>query len=286
MGNMVLSQEVKNRIIEFRQYLAGQRYSESTIKTYSSMLSHFFSFYKDLKPEDVCLADIKKYNYEYILKKNYSSSFQNQFINAIKKFYEKVYNKNLSIEDIERPRRGRILPKVLSKEEVALIIGSVRNIKHRAILSLIYSAGLRRGELINLKIRDIDSNRMLIVIRSAKGKNDRVIGLSKKILLLLRQYYKLYKPRYFLFEGQKGGKYTGSSINHIFQSAKRHVGIKVSGGVHILRHSFATHLHESGYDIRIIQELLGHKSSRTTEIYTHISTKSIKNVVSPFDDLD
>lgn len=280
-----LSEKTSEKLAGFRQYLAGQRYSESTISTYNSMLEHFFSYHNELKPEDVTISEIKKFNYHYILKNNYSSSFQNQFINAIKKFYEKVYNMNLTVDEIERPRRGMILPKVLSKEEVAQILKSVRNIKHKAILSLIYSAGLRRGELINLQINDIDSMRMLIIIRNAKGKKDRVVNLSAKILQLLRYYFKLYKPKKYLFEGQKGGKYSGNSINHIFKSAKKRVGIKVAGGVHILRHSFATHLHESGHDIRIIQELLGHKSSKTTEIYTHISTKSIKNVTSPFDDL-
>ena len=191
----------------------------------------------------------------------------------------------MELNKLERPRKGSFLPTVLSKEEVSLIIGSIKNIKHRTIISLIYSAGLRRSELTNLKLSDINSTRMLISIRQSKGAKDRVVGLSKKILTLLREYYQFYKPEHYLFEGQKGGRYSGTSINLIFQRAKKNAGITTSGGVHILRHSFATHLHESGYDIRIIQELLGHKSSKTTEIYTHISTRSIKKVISPFDDI-
>ena len=166
------------------------------------------------------------------------------------------------------------------------LLDSVKNIKHKTILSLIYSAGLRRSEVLNLKINDIDSNRMIITIRDAKGKKDRIVGLSKNILSLLKIYYKMYKPKEYLFEGQNRSKYSGASIGKIFNNAKNNANINIEGGVHILRHCYATHLHEAGYDIRLIQELLGHKSSKTTEIYTHVSTKSIKNVKSPFDDLE
>lgn len=140
--------------------------------------------------------------------------------------------------------------------------------------------------MLNLKIEDIDSKRMIIIIRDAKGKKDRIVGLSKNILSLLKYYFKMYKPKEYLFEGQNRSKYSGASIGKIFSNAKNNAGINIEGGVHILRHCYATHLHEAGYDIRLIQELLGHKSSKTTEIYTHVSTKSIKNVKSPFDDLE
>lgn len=272
-------------IQKFRQWMQQRRYADQTIRTYTSMLETFLSHFPERKIEDISLTDIEEFNYYHVIGNGFSASYQNQMINAIKLFYLKMLGIKMELKELERPMKSRYLPSVLSKEEVSDLILSVRNIKHKAILSVIYSAGLRRSELVNLRITDIDSKRMLIQIKQSKGAKDRVVGLSKKVLTLLRAYYKLYKPQYYLFEGQEKGKYSGTSINLIFQRAKKNAGIKTNGGVHMLRHSYATHLHESGYDIRIIQELLGHRSSKTTEIYTHISTKSIKKVVSPFDDL-
>lgn len=279
-----LKQEVKDSINEFYKYLKRNRFAENTKKTYVSMIIKFFEFIPKL-PGNIDMKDIKDYNDKFILKNNLSTTYQNQFINALKKYYEKIQNKNLKIEEIERPRRSKPLPKVISKQSVKKLLDSTKNIKHKAILSLIYSAGLRRSEVLNLKVRDIDSKRMIITIRNSKGKKDRIVGLSENILSLLKIYYKIHNPKEYLFEGQNKGRYSSTSINKIFSRSKVKAGIKLKGGVHLLRHSCATHLHESGYDIRIIQELLGHKSSRTTEIYTHVSTKSIKNVKSPFDDL-
>ena len=278
--------EITKEIVEFERYLKGNRYSASTIETYTSMVTKFFKHTKNKSPSEISLEDIIRYNHDFIIRKGLSASYQNQFINAIKKFYEKVHNKNLRLEEIERPRRSKHLPKVLSKEDVMALLNTVKNIKHKALLSLIYSAGLRRSELLNVKITDIDSKRMIINIRNAKGNKDRIVGLSKRILVLLQEYYRTYKPKEYLFEGQQGNSYSAESIGKVFRRAKAKAGIKTEGGVHILRHSFATHLHESGYDIRLIQEILGHKSSKTTEIYTHVSTKSIRNVKSPFDDID
>ena len=286
MDKDCLKQEVKESINEFYRYLRSQRYSHQTIKTYTSSVIKFFIYFNEKVPWEITQKDIIDFNNNYILRNSLSFSYQNQLINALKKYYEKVHNRHIKINEIERPRRRHPLPKVLSKEEVIKLLSTITNIKHRAIISLIYSAGLRRSELINLGVKDIDSDRMIIIIRNAKGGKDRIVGLSEKILSLLQKYYKQYKPKSYLFEGQNGGKYSSTSINNIFKRAKTRAGIKLKGGVHLLRHSFATHLHESGCDIRLIQELLGHKSSRTTEIYTHISTKSIKNVKSPFDDLE
>lgn len=285
MNRAELPSEKKQAINEYSRWMRQRRYADQTIKTYVSMLIVFFSHYPEKAIDKISLKDIEDFNYYFIIQKGFSASYQNQMINAIKLFYLKMLGIKMELKELERPRKGSYLPQVISKEEVSLLLGAVKNIKHRAILSLIYSAGLRRSELINLKVNDIDSKRMLINIKNSKGAKDRVVGLSKKILILLREYYQLYKPKHYLFVGQKGGQYSGTSINLIFQGAKKNAGINTPGGVHMLRHSFATHLHESGYDIRIIQELLGHKSSKTTEIYTHISTKSIKNVNSPFDDL-
>jgi len=280
-----LHSEIVSDLVEFQKYLEINRYSKSTIQSYVSILHKFFDFHSGKNPIDIQKEDIEKFNYYYIMKEKRSAAFQNQLISAIKKFFENRYHVKLVIDDIERPRKSSPLPKVLSQEDIQNLLSKVYNLKHRAILSLIYSAGLRRSEVLNLLITDVDSNRMVLNIRNAKGKKDRIAGLSLKILDLLRQYYTVYKPREYLFEGRYGGKYTAGSVSKIFQMAKMRAGISMIGGVHILRHSFATHLHESGYDIRIIQEILGHKSSKTTEIYTHVSTKSILNVKSPFETL-
>lgn len=285
MNKIEIIFEKKQVLSKYHRWMRQRRYAAQTIKTYVSMLRVFLSHYPEKRISEINLRDVEEFNYYHVIGKGFSASYQNQMINAIKLFYLKMLGMKMELKELERPRKGNYLPPVLSKEEVSNILWSIKNLKHRAILSLVYSAGLRRSELINLRVHDINSKRMLINIKHSKGAKDRVVGLSKKVLILLREYYKLYKPGYYLFEGQHKGKYSGTSINLIFQRAKNNAGIKTQGGVHMLRHSFATHLHESGYDIRIIQELLGHKSSKTTEIYTHISTKSIKNVISPFDDL-
>jgi integrase/recombinase XerD len=179
-----------------------------------------------------------------------------------------------------------MLPNVLSKQEVKAILGASLNIKHRAMLSLIYSCGLRRGELLNLKPTDIDSNRGLLIIRQAKGKKDRIAPLSAKTVEMLRDYYRTAKPKKWLFEGQvPGQQYDDRSIQLVLKNSLIKAGIKKPVTLHWLRHSYATHLLEAGTDLRYIQEILGHKSSSTTQIYTHVSTRSIQNIVSPFDDL-
>jgi len=278
-------EDKKHYIIHFRDWMRQRRYADQTIKTYTSMLEVFLDYFPEKDIKDIRIRDIEEFNYYYVIGKGLSASYQNQMINSIKLFYMKMLGINFALKELERPRKGNYLPKVLSKEEVSTVLGSIKNIKHKAILSLIYSAGLRRNELVNLQIDDIDSKRMLIRINNSKGAKDRIVGLSKNVLILLRGYYQLYKPKHYLFEGQKGGRYSGTSINLIFQRARQRSGVTTEGGVHMLRHSYATHLHESGYDIRIIQELLGHKSSKTTEIYTHISTRTIQKVISPFDDI-
>ena len=191
----------------------------------------------------------------------------------------------MDVELIHRPRREKVLPNVLSKEEIKAILDAPYNLKHRAMLAMIYSCGLRRGELLSLTKFDIDSKRMVVIIRMAKGKKDRIVPLSPKILRLLRDYYKSYTPKEFLFEGQGGGKYSEKSLENVFKQSLFKANNKKPVTLHWLRHSYATHLLESGTDLRYIQDLLGHKSSKTTEIYTHVSTKNIQNIRSPFDDL-
>lgn len=230
--------------------------------------------------------DIVSYVYNHIVKQGLSFSYQNQLINAVKLFFREVEKSEIKIEKLQRPRREHKLPNVLSKEEVKLIVEAPTNTKHRAMLSLIYACGLRRSELLNLKSKDVDSKRHLLIIRNAKGYKDRVVPISEKLIEMLRAYYKKYKPKIWLFEGQKiGEQYSEESLAKVLKNALTLCNIKKPVTLHWLRHSYATHLLESGTDLRYIQELLGHKSSKTTEIYTHVSQKSIQQIRSPYDDL-
>ena len=201
-------------------------------------------------------------------------------------FFRIVNEKQIEIEKIHRPKREKLLPNVLSKAEIKLILNAHSNMKHKTMLSLIYSCGLRRSELLNLKPTDIDSNRNIVIIRQGKGRKDRIAPLSPKILEMLRDYYAVYKPKLWLFEGQfENEAYDARSLSNVLKQALTKAGITKPVSLHWLRHSYATHLLESGTDLRYIQELLGHSSSKTTEIYTHVSTKSIQQIKSPFHDL-
>jgi len=285
-NNEQLTAEHHKKVKEFIYCLKSSRYAENTIETYVDALKTFLVFYKEKAIPEITNQDIIIFNNEYILNKKLSHSFQNQVINALKLFFNLIENKRLELEIIQRPRRIKTLPNVLSKQEVKLILGNIKNIKHKAMLSLIYSCGLRSGELLALRPEHIDSKRQLVIIKQAKGFKDRIAPLSEKIIILLREYYKLYKPKTYLFEGQNPGEAYGARslqlvLKHVLEDCK----ITKPVTLHWLRHSFATHLLEAGTDLRYIQEILGHSSSRTTEIYTHVSQKSIQKIVSPFDTL-
>ncbi len=268
----------------FRAWMISKRYSERTIKVYCECLQLFFRFFKEKKIEEIVNSDLVEFNNRYILANGYSATLQNQVVNALKLFYSRLEGVKLQVEQLERPRRSHPLPNVLSKEEVALILKACINNKHRTMLCLIYACGLRRGELLNLKPLDIASSRGLLIIRQGKGNKDRIVPISGKTIEMLRTYYQMYKPKVWLFEGQAPGeKYSERSLQMVLKHALEVVKIKKPVTLHWLRHSYATHLLENGTDLRYIQELLGHKSSKTTEIYTHVTTRSIQNIKSPFD---
>lgn len=207
-------------------------------------------------------------------------------MNAVKLYFKTIRETAINIDKIYRAKTEKLLPNVLSKEDVKKILNAHINIKHNTMLSLIYSCGLRRSELINLKLTDIDSKRNIVIIKQSKGKKDRIVPLSQKILEMLRNYFKQHKPLVWLFEGNEAGtKYSEQSLQSVLKQALQKAGIKKPVTLHWLRHSYATHLLESGTDLRYIQELLGHNSSKTTEIYTHVSTKNLQQIKSPFDDL-
>ena len=276
----------KDKIKQFKYWLQSKRYSESTIGTYIDSIQTFLKYYATKNLNEITNDDLINFNNEYILANNYSASYQNQIVNAVKLFFRSIENKQIQPELIHRPKTPKLLPNVLSKEEIKLILNAHGNIKHKAMLSLIYSCGLRRSELINLKLTDIDSKRGLVIIRQGKGRKDRVAPLSEKVLELLRDYYNAYKPNLWLFEGQdKLKQYDENSLASVLKQALEKSKIKKPVTLHWLRHSYATHLLENGTDLRYIQEILGHSSSRTTEIYTHVSNKSLQKIISPFDTL-
>ena len=284
---IVLSEIHLQKIEQFKRWLSSKRYSANTIKTYSDALHTFLKYYHHKPIEQITNDDVIGFNNDYILKNKLSASYQNQVVNGVKLFFKEIQGATINIDLVHRPKREKLLPNVLSKEEIKQILNAPTNIKHKAMLSLIYACGLRRSELLNLKPNDIDSKRGVIIIRQAKGKKDRIAPLSEKILVMLREYYKAYKPATWLFEGQTiNEKYDERSLASVLKRALEKTDISKPVTLHWLRHSYATHILESGTDLRYIQELLGHKSSKTTEIYTHVSTKNIQNIKSPFDDLD
>lgn len=278
--------EAQHYLERYKRYLQSKRYSASTVSTYFDAMRVFFTYFREKSVLAISNDDVIQFNNDYILAQKLSTSYQNQMVNAIKLFYEIERGMALDIEKIHRPKREKKLPNVLSKEEVKQLLEASTNMKHRVILSLIYSCGLRCGEVLKLRPVHIDSQRNVIFIEQAKGKKDRIVPLSPRILELLREYYRYYKPKVYLFEGQKPGEpYSDKSLQSVLKQSLAKTSIQKPVTLHWLRHSYATHLLENGTDLRYIQELLGHNSSKTTEIYTHVSTKSIQNIKSPFDDL-
>lgn len=281
-----INQTTSIKIEEFESFLKSRRYSINTIETYTNAIRVFLTYYAHKPISDIDNDDLIYFNNEYILANKLSASYQNQIVNSIKLFFKIVELKTMRPELIHRPKSPKLLPNVLSKEEIKAILQAHGNIKHKAMLSLIYSCGLRRSELLNLKLVDIDSKRGLVIIRQSKGRKDRVAPLSEKILDLLRDYYNAYKPSLWLFEGQdKQSQYDERSLGNVLKQALEKTNINKPVSLHWLRHSYATHLLENGTDLRYIQEILGHSSSKTTEIYTHVSNHTIQRIHSPFDNL-
>lgn len=276
----------KQKIIDLiKKQLIIENYSEQTIRNYVSALKLFLEYIETLNLVEVTDKEIQDYLYFCKTEKKYSFSSMKQVIAAIRYLYIKVFNKPVPEALKIELRKPSNLPVILSTEEISRILESTNNLKHKTTLLLIYSAGLRLGELLKLKIGDIDSEAMRIHIKQGKGKKDRYVMLSENVLFILREYYKEYKPKEYIFEGQNGGVYSPKSVQSVFKRALQKAGIKKKATVHSLRHSFATHLLDDGTDIRYIQELLGHKRLETTQIYTHVSSHSINKIKSPADKL-
>ncbi len=267
-----------------------KNYSGNTILNYRNWLLYFFRYFKHKKPSHITKAEIMDFLVYYRNTKKWSASTQNQLINSIKFFYEQLLKRPREYYDLPRAKKPCLLPVVFDEVEIVSLIKCTQNIKHQAMICLAYACGLRVSEIVNLKLKDIDSKRMIINIRQAKGKKDRQVMLSEKLLIIMRAYFKKMKaindaPREWLFEGYKNEQYTKRSVQKVFMMAKQKAGIHKRGSVHAVRHSFATHLLEGGTDLLTIKELLGHSSLRTTLIYTHVSKKHLEKVQSPLDKL-
>ncbi len=270
----------------YRSELNIKRYSPNTKRAYFSAFSGFIYYYRNRKLRDLTDNDVDNYINHLVSNKKVSPAVQKQAVNAVKFYFEKVLRRKVDNYHYKYPKREKSLPQVLSEKDITKVLLALKNLTHRTILTVIYSAGLRLSEVLNLKLQDIDWDRKLIRVKMGKGRKDRYTLLSPKLEKLLKDYLYYYKPADYLFEGQKGGRFSPKSVQNIMEKAVKTAEITKHATVHTLRHSFATHLLENGTDLRYIQELLGHASSRTTEIYTHVSKKSIGKIKSPLDNLD
>jgi len=271
--------------IDFNEQLTLKKYSPSTVRIYLAEFHHLLRLIDDYPVHDLNPKRLKDYFLYCIKEEKMKERKINGKINAIKFFFEQVLHRPKMFFDIPRPKKALQLPKMLSKSEVKKLFRVTSNLKHLIALQLCYGMGLRVSEVVNLKLTDIDSKRMVVHIQGAKGKKDRYVPLPESILPKLREYYLAYGPKNFFLEGQYGGAYAKSSLQQVFKQAMRKARIKKEIGIHGLRHSYATHLLESGADMRFIQELLGHNSIKTTQIYTKVTPRSLSNIQSPLDSL-
>ena len=277
--------EIITAVRRFEEHLLRRRYSSRTIDTYTTILESFLAFFKDKSPEHIDHNDVDTYNNKVVIAQRYSVSYHRQWVSVIKLFFKLTKNKQIDVERLHRPKKIKSLPNVLSKNEVLSMVRSIKNIKHRSVVVMLYGSGLRISELIDLEIRHIDFERMQVRIIQAKGRKDRYVGLAQMAAILVKNYMELYKPEQYLFNGKDGGKYSGESIRNIVKKAAKDTGITKRVTPHTLRHSYATHLLESGVDLRYVQELLGHAKPETTMIYTHVTKKQLVGIRSPFDNL-
>lgn len=279
-------QDVIHHIKALKKWMSQKRYSANTLKTYESMLLLFFSFHSNKSIGDITIAEVEDYNTRYILANDFSHTYQNQTISALKLLYSYNDMATLLPSKLERPKKPSKLPTVLSIKEIQDILASISNLKHKTLLCMLYSCGLRIGETLNIRVKDLNLERCFTHIKSGKGKKDRYVPIPKRMQILLVRYIEAYKPNDYLFKGANNVKYSAISARQVLKRALVKVGIKKAVTLHTLRHSYATHLLENGTDIRYIQELLGHNSPKTTMIYTHVSSTNLDNIKNPLDDFE
>ena len=274
-------------LLQFIETLELKAYSPSTISTYRNEFAQLLYILKEKPVEELSPERLRSYFLYCTTILKLSENTLHSRMNAVKFYFEQVLKRERMFFEIPRPKKRLILPNVLAISQVEKLFTQLENLKHKTMIYLAYSAGLRVSEVVNLKIKDIHSERMVINIKGAKGKKDRMVALSQGILHLLRKYYVAYQPKDWLFEGQYAGEpYSTRSLQQIFHRAKNAAKILQDVTFHSLRHSYATHLHEAGTDIKLIQELLGHNDLKTTLRYTHVSKRTLENIKSPFDSLN
>ena len=271
---------------EYIETLKLKNYSKPTIKTYRQHIIRFLKYYSYIDPKGISNEQIREFILFLVKEKHYSTSSQNQAINAIKLYYKEVLKKEIEDFYLPRPKREKRLPKVLSESEVSNILKCIENVRDKCMIFLIYSAGLTPSEVTFIKVKDVDSEKMRIFISSAKGDKDRNVILSKKLLKLLREYYKKYKPEKWLFESYPGKQYSKRKLQKSFQIAVQKSKITKPATLTILKNSFAVHLIEKGVDVRFVQQMLGHKHSKTTMKYLKVSKRDLSVIQSPLDNLD
>jgi site-specific recombinase XerD len=279
----ILSDDNRTLLNRFYTYLLGKRYSKSTVNTYSFFIADFIAFHNNKPLQSLTVKDVEAFIESVFLKRGYSVSTQRQFISAVKLFIIFYPQTGISNLALMRPKKSKILPTVLSQEEMIRIIQCTRNLKHRAILAMIYSAGLRISELLNLKLNDIHIQRKQVQVKQAKGRKDRYVTLADSFMPLLHNYMVTYNPEVYFVEGEKGKPYSASSVRKFLSRSCKVAKVHRVVTPHTLRHSYATHLLESGVGLRHIQELLGHSKPETTMIYTHVARKDLLDIRSPLD---
>lgn len=283
--SVTLSDKYKKLLNTYLNKIRLKNYSPHTLKMYKNCFSLFLIYCTTLKKEVATVGkkEIEDFMLRWKQKKNPSASYQNQMINAIKFYYEQVLENNREVYNFTRAKKPKQLPKVISEEQVFSMLKSISNLKHKLIVSLLYSSGLRMNELLSLRIKDIDFQENTILIRKGKGNKDRISVLADSMMPLIEQYKAENKPNYWLIENGQRKKYSASSVNAVIKRAGKRVGVLQEISAHTLRHSFATHLLEQGTDLRYIQKLLGHNNVKTTERYTYVSKKHLQNIKSPLD---
>ena len=278
-----ISEPNKQVIRAFVSYLRGLRLSESTVKTYFTFVADFVEFIGEKPLNELTNLDVRLFIENQVQYKRYAISTHRQLVSAIKHFGTFLPDSQLSVEELKRPRKSSYLPTVLSKEEVIDLLRATKNLKHRAVLALLYSAGLRISEVIKLKLKDIDIDRRQLIIKNAKGRKDRMVVLAESFIPLYQNYYMTYLPKIYFVENPKGGVYSPNSIRKFLSTASQRAGIEKHVTPHTLRHSYATHLIENGVGLRYVQDLLGHSKPETTMIYTHVAKKDLLEIQSPLD---
>ena len=258
-------------------------YSESTIRTYTNEFCQLLHILKNCAVDSLDAERLRSYFFYCINELKLSENLIHSRMNAVKFYFEQVLHREKFFFDIPRPKKPSALPKVFSTRDIQKLFDVTTNPKHKLMLQLCYGMGLRVSEIVNLRLQDIDTGRMQVLVANAKGKKDRYVNLPKTTLPTLKTYYHSFKPKVYLFEGENGGQFAIRTVQHVFKTAMQKAKIKKPVGIHSLRHSYATHLLEYGTDVTFIKELLGHNDVKTTMRYTHVATKTLENIISPLD---